>query len=375
MPNQPVEISVVVPALNEAVNLPHLVRRIDGALSGRSYEILIVDDASRDDTVPVCAALAKQYPVQLHVRERPTAGLSGAVLHGMERATGEFIAVMDADLQHPPEKLPELIRALISDECDFALGSRYVAGGSTGSGWTLFRRLNSWVATVLARPFTGRVSDPMSGFFALRRSTYEGAQRLTPLGYKIGLELICKCRVKQVKEIPIHFAERTAGESKLSMKQQFKYLEHLSRLYDFCFPRISPMLKFALVTGASWLVGFAIFTMMMTTRPQAAVAPVSVAYLGAIAVTMIFHTRYVRTQREFLVRKHPWTDFLFSSLAEWSACSLAAVYIGSRVLHPYPLELFMIPFSVAMAVRYILRKEFLLDIRGLRSDVRMQEMQ
>jgi dolichol-phosphate mannosyltransferase len=214
----------------------------------------------------------------------------------------------------------------------------------------------------------------MSGFFALRRSTYLGAQRLTPLGYKIGLELICKCRVQKVKEVPIHFAERVAGESKLSLKQQFRYLEHLSRLYDFCFPRLSPMVKFAIVTLASWLVGFALFLLYMRAMPQAAIAPTCIAYFGAIGVTMVFHARYVRTQREFLVRQHPWMDFIFSSLAEWALCSLAAVYLGARVLHPYPLELFLIPFALATMLRYILRKEFLLDLRGLRREIRLEEI-
>src|SRR6185295_5635851 len=103
-----------------------------------------------------------------------------------------------------------------------------------------------------------KISDPMSGFFGIKRSTFEGAQRLTPLGYKIALELMCKCRVQNVKEIPIHFAERTAGESKLSLKQQFRYLEHLSRLYDFTYPRVSPMVKFAIATGVAWMLGLAL---------------------------------------------------------------------------------------------------------------------
>lgn len=368
------QISLVIPTLNEALNLPELSRQVAEALAGRSYEMLILDDGSTDDTVAVCAKLSEQYPLRLIVRNPPKDGLSGAVLHGFTEAKGEYLVVMDADLQHPPAKIPELIAALENGDGDFAVGSRYMPGGSCGQKWGMFRQLNSRVATLLARPFAGQISDPMSGFFALKRSTYESAQRLTPLGYKIGLELICKCRVKKVKEIPIHFAERTAGESKLSMKQQFKYLEHLSRLYDFCFPRLSPMTKFGIVTLMSWLVGFAIFTVMMNTRPQAIVTPVCVAYLGAIVVTMIFHTRYVRTQREFLARAHPWRDFAFTSLAEWAACSLVAVYIASRIADPYTLELFVIPFSVALFVRYVLRKEFLLDIRGLRRELRAEEI-
>jgi dolichol-phosphate mannosyltransferase len=370
----PPQISIVVPALNEAANLTPLAEQIAAALSRRSYEILIVDDNSRDDTVTVCAELARRFPLRLIVRTDPKNGLSGAVLHGMAEARGEIFVVMDADLQHPPAKLPELLAPLDAGEADFVIGSRYAPGGSTGERWGLFRKINSRVATLLAQPFAGSVTDPMSGFFALRRETFARGKRLTPLGYKIGLELMCKCRAERVREIPIHFAERTRGESKLTLAQQFKYLEHLSRLYDFCFPRLSPMVKFVVVTALSWFAGLGIFILMMQFEIGSAAAPTSAAYLAAIAVTAVFHARYVRTQREFLVRPHPWFDFWFSALAEWAACSLTAVFLAARVQHPWPLELFLIPFTVALLVRYVFRKEFLLDIRGLRRMPRDDEM-
>jgi len=371
--NEP-QVSLIIPTLNEAANLPPLTEQIANALAGRSYEILIVDDNSRDDTPAVCAELAQRFPLRLLVRTDPKNGLSGAVLHGMVEARGDIFVVMDADLQHPPAKLPELIAPIESGEADFVIGSRYVPGGSTGERWGLFRKINSRVATLLARPFAGKVTDPMSGFFALRRETFVRGKRLTPLGYKIGLELMCKCRAQRVREIPIHFGERSRGESKLTLAQQFKYLEHLSRLYDFCFPRLSPMAKFAVVTALSWFAGLGIFILMMHFEIGSAAAPTSTAYLAAIAVTAVFHARYVRTQREFLVRPHPWLDFWFSSLAEWAACSLSAVFLAARVLNPWPLELFIIPFTVAMLVRYLFRKEFLLDIRGLRRMPRDDEV-
>jgi dolichol-phosphate mannosyltransferase len=367
------QISLIVPTLNEAENLEPLAQRIAAALAGREYEILIVDDNSRDQTPEICARLAEQYPLRLMVRQRPTNGLSGAVMHGMALAQGEILVVMDADLQHPPEKIPELIEKLERSEADFVVGSRYTAGGSMQQEWGLSRRVNSWVATLLARPFAGAVSDPMSGFFALRRATYERALRLTPLGYKIGLELICKCRVKRVGEVPIHFATRQRGESKLTVKQQFKYLEHLSRLYDFCFPRLSPILKFLIVTATSWFVGWGVYLSMLRLKIGPAAAP-SIAYLGAIAVTAVFHLRYVRTQREFIMRPRPWMDFWFTSLAEWAVCSLTAVYAAARLDNPWDVEIFLISFGLATVMRYIMRKEFLQDVRGLRRDVRLEEL-
>ena len=368
------QISLIIPAMNEGPNIPPLVEQIDAALKGRAYEIIIVDDNSADDTPDVCARLSQTYPLKLLVRTEPRNGLSGAVLHGMAEARGAIFVVMDADLQHPPSKLAELIAPLESGEADFVVGSRYMRGGSTGERWGIFRRINSRIATWLARPFAGRVTDPMSGFFALRRETFARAKRLTPLGYKIGLELMCKCRVERVREIPIHFAERTRGQSKLTIHQQFKYLEHVSRLYDFCFPRLSPIVKFLIVMAMSWFVGFAVLAVLTKYRIGSEAAPVSIAYLAAIAVTAVFHARYVRAQREFLVRHHPWWDFVFSSLAEWTACALVAIYISSRVRQPTMSEMFLLPFAAAMCVRYVFRKEFLLDIRGLRHTPRDDEL-
>src|SRR3954454_19546817 len=146
------DISIIVPALNEAENLPALAQRVDAALKGRSYELLIVDDNSRDNTKEVAGELSQRYPLRLLVRERPKDGLGGAVLDGINATRGREIVVMDADLQHPPEKLPELLAPIEKDGADFALGSRYIAGGSTGEKWGLLRRINSRLATILARP-------------------------------------------------------------------------------------------------------------------------------------------------------------------------------------------------------------------------------
>jgi dolichol-phosphate mannosyltransferase len=366
-------VSIVVPALNEAPNLTPLVEQIDAAMAGRQYEVVIVDDKSIDDTPAVAAALAQKYPVRLIVRAEPKDGLSGAVLRGFAEARGDTLVVMDADLQHPPSKLPELIAPLDRNEAEFVLGSRYVPGGSMAQKWSAIRKFYSRFATFLARPFAGKTTDPMSGFFALKRSTLQRAQRLTPLGYKIGLELMCKSRIGQVTEIPIHFAERTRGESKLTLNQQFKYLEHLSRLYDFTYPRTSPVVKFAIVLLVSWFIAFVNF---MALR-ELGVAPVigtPLSYLMAIFITAIFHVRYVRTQREFIIRPKPWRDFVLISLAELAVCTTVTCWVNARVGEPSIADWFLIPFGCATVVRYVLRKELLQDVRGLRKELRTDEM-
>lgn len=368
------QISIVVPALNEAPNLPPLAEQIAAALDGRAYEVIVVDDDSRDDTPAVAARLAQSHPLRLIVRSGARDGLSGAVLRGFAEARGQFLVVMDADLQHPPHKLPELLAPLEKGDADFVIGSRYMPGGSMAQKWGAFRKLNSRVATSLARPFAGRTTDPMSGFFALRRDTYQRAQRLTPLGYKIGLELMCKSRVRNVREVPIHFAERTRGESKLNVKEQFRYLEHLSRLYDFTFPRASPIAKFLIVIALSWLVGFSLFHLLLATA-TGVVPAMFAAYLGVIALTAAFHVRYVRTQREFIVRPRPWLDFALISAAELCACVLSAWWVLRRLESPATTyELFFIPAAVATVVRYALRKELLQDVRGLRKELRKDEL-
>lgn len=227
-------MSVIVPTLNEADNLPELLRRASAALRGREWEMIIVDDGSTDGTVDVCRGLAAAYPVTVHVRIHPADGLSGAVVHGMSLAAGELVAVMDADLQHPPEGLPVLVRPLETGEADFVIGSRYVRRAMVAGEWPVLRRLNSWVATLLAWPVAGPVRDPLSGFFALRRAMFERARGLlNPTGYKIALELLCKCRPRRVVELPIDFAARRHGCSKLSLREQLRYLHHLARLYVF----------------------------------------------------------------------------------------------------------------------------------------------
>jgi dolichol-phosphate mannosyltransferase len=237
----------------------------------------------------------------------------------------------------------------------------------------VLRRLNSRVATLLARPFAGRTLDPMSGFFALRRDTLARAQRLTPLGYKVGLELMCKCRVARVREVPIFFDTRSHGRSKLTLAQQFKYLEHLSRLYDFTFPRASPIAKFLIATATGWLLGFGMFLVALRAGMTPMLAAAA-SYPAAILATAVFHLRYVRTQREFLTSRRPWRDFAIISLAEWSACALAAFWIASRVRAIHALEVFVLTYAAATLARYVLRKELLQDIRGLRQGAREREL-
>ena len=224
-------VSVIVPTYKEVENLPLLSERLDQVRQKHhlSLELLIMDDDSQDGTEELVSSIDKDW-ITLVVRKNER-GLSKAVVEGLKLARGDVFVVMDADLSHPPEKIPEML-AELEKGADFVMGSRYVTGGLTGVSWGLFRWLNSRVATILARPLTS-VKDPMSGFFALPRTTFESACDLNPIGYKIGLELMVKCNLFCIEEIPIHFENRQFGESKLTLTEQKRYLQHLWRLFIY----------------------------------------------------------------------------------------------------------------------------------------------
>jgi dolichol-phosphate mannosyltransferase len=251
-------VSIVVPTYKEASNIPLLAQRLFETLGRANIaaELVFVDDDSRDGSEQVVAELARTWPVRLITRTNER-GLSSAVIRGFEEAKYDILLCMDADLSHPPEAVPSMIDPIATGEADFVIGSRYVAGGSTREDWGVLRRINSLVATALARPLT-TVKDPMAGFFCLTRETYLRAKTagLSAIGYKIGLELLIKARCSRVREIPIDFSDRMHGKSKLTFQQQLEYLIHLSRLYRFKRPIFSCMAALviaAMLFSGGWL--------------------------------------------------------------------------------------------------------------------------
>jgi dolichol-phosphate mannosyltransferase len=275
-------VTVVVPTYREAESIPHLVGRLQAIREreGLELELLLMDDDSRDGSDRVVAALGLPW-VQLVTRTADR-GLSQAVVDGLRRSRRDVLVVMDADLSHPPEAIPAMLAAL-DEGADFVIGSRWVEGGSTDDDWGLFRWLNSKVATLLALPLTS-VEDPMSGFFALRRSTFERGEGLNPIGYKIGLELLVKCRCQRPVEVPIHFADRRFGQSKLSLKEQLRYLQHLRRLYIFKYGTWSHLAQFLVVGATGLAVNLVVLTALLAVgvASQAAIA-------AAIALSMVWN--------------------------------------------------------------------------------------
>uniref|UniRef100_A0A7S4NXC5 Dolichol-phosphate mannosyltransferase subunit 1 n=1 Tax=Paramoeba aestuarina TaxID=180227 RepID=A0A7S4NXC5_9EUKA len=233
-----IEWSIVIPTYKEKDNLKELVTRVVRALAEEkkqsSTEIIIVDDNSQDGSVQVIESLQKEgYNVRIDVRTKER-GLSSAVMHGFRQAKGVCLLCMDADLQHPPEKVPELLNAIdpkfSSQPAEFVIGTRYAGENSIDKDWPVYRRVLSGGARVLARPLTP-LSDPMTGFFGLRKDVLGRATNVNTLGFKISLELYVKCNVTKHAEVPIIFGVRQYGYSKLSSKVIVHYLQHLRHLY------------------------------------------------------------------------------------------------------------------------------------------------
>ncbi len=222
-------ISVVVPTYNEAENVGNLVNQIDYALRGIDYEVIFVDDSTDDTVDAITAVMAENPNVRMHHRETEK-GLATAVLKGFSLAEGDYIAVMDADLQHPPAILKSMY-AVMESGADFCVPSRFIPGGSDG-GLGPYRKLVSGVARYIGKillPSLRKITDPTSGLFMFRRRVIEGAD-LQPIGWKIMVEVLAMGTYESVVEIPYKFQARPAGESKLSSKVTLEYLKQVMGL-------------------------------------------------------------------------------------------------------------------------------------------------
>ena len=253
-------VSIIVPTYREALNIPELTKRIDAAMrpTGPSFDLWLMDDPSGDGIDRVVTTLGYSW-VHL-VTRTPPRGLGFAVLEGLRTAPGDILVVMDADLSHPPERIPDLVAAAERPENHLVIGSRYAAGGTIDGGWSILRHVNSRAATWLARLFTW-VKDPMSGFLAMRRDILDrAAGELDPIGYKIGLELIVKCRCSTVAEVPIHFSDRQLGKSKMGLKEQIRYVVHVRRLARWKYGELARFAEFGLVGLSGVIVNLLIVT-------------------------------------------------------------------------------------------------------------------
>ena len=279
-------ISVILPTYNEAENVRRIIPAITKVFQEKSIEgeVIVVDDNSPDGTAGIASSLADSYPVRVHVRKSDR-GLSRAVIEGFGLARGEVCVVMDADLSHPVEKIPDMVRPILEGKCDATVGSRYVAGGGAHN-WPLVRKVISKGAGLLAKGVTA-LSDPTSGFMAVRRSILKGVT-LDPLGWKIVLEVVVKTRAK-VMDVPIVFADREVGESKLGFRAQLDYLRHLGRLYEFRYPLFFEFVKFCLVGFTGLVVDTAVLVSLVDYASMDPRAAAVFAFAAAVSWNYLFN--------------------------------------------------------------------------------------
>ena len=322
-------VTIVVPTYREFDSLPHLIDRVAKVREDHDLDLdmLIMDDDSRDGSVELIGARPEPW-VRMIVRTQ-NRGLSQAVLDGLRSARGDVLICMDADLSHPPETLPVMLLKL-SEGADFVLGSRYVQGGTTADDWGFLRWLNSRVATLLARPLTP-VRDPMSGFFAVAKSTFEHGHDFNPTGYKIALELIVKCGCERVVEVPINFQNRQFGESKLTFAQQLLYLQHLRRLYIFKYGIWTQLMQFLLVGAMGTLVNLAALTLLLMAGTD-----IRVAVALAIFIAMTFNFVLNRRFSFSFARHRSWLRQYIHFVAASSAAAVVNYCLTLVVLNYLP---------------------------------------
>lgn len=332
-------LTLVVPTRNEADNVPKLVCELRKGLSGIDYRVVFVDD-STDETPAVIRRLAEDDGrVALIHREGPEreGGLSTAVTTGIDAVTGasEYTCVMDADLQHPPEKVREMLRVARESDADVVVASRYARGGSyAGLSGPLRRAISvgsKYLAQVLFRE-ARKTSDPMTGFFVVRNEAISGIQ-FRPTGFKILLEILVCAPELKVIEAPFNFQARNAGVSKASMRQGFEYLMHILSLFWYV-PSAGRFWKFAMVGTSGVLVNLLIYTYL------------SESYNAHLVIAWMFGVGVSILSNFLLNNAFTWRDVRHSSRIHFFqrgalAYPVAVVGIGANFAVWYPLTKFV----------------------------------
>lgn len=326
----PLELSVVIPTLNEAGNVKPLLEKLGVALAGIEWEAIFVDDGSTDGTPELLSRIAQSDRRVRMVRRIGRRGLSSAVVEGALASTTPIVAVIDADLQHDERILPDLYRAIADGSHELAIGTRYCQGGSTGE-WDESRLKISRFATALASPIMKtRLSDPMSGFFAVRRDVLlEAAPRLSNVGYKILLDLVASVpRPLEVAEVGYTFGTRQHGASKLD---EMVALEYVELLLDKTVGRFVPvkLVQFGAVGMLGVGVHLLLLDLALNALNLAFAWSQAAAVVGAMTFNFALNNRF--TYRDRQLKGVAWIAGLLSFYLVCSLGAVANVGIGSLV--------------------------------------------
>ncbi|MFL6766480.1 MAG: glycosyltransferase family 2 protein [Sphingomicrobium sp.] len=330
----PLELSVVIPTLNEAGNVEPLLEKLGIALAGIEWEAIFVDDGSTDGTPELLTRIAQSDRRVRMIRRIGRRGLSSAVVEGALASTTPIVAVIDADLQHDERILPELYRSIAAGGHELAIGTRYAGNGSTGE-WDAARLKISRFATALASPIMKtRLSDPMSGLFAVRRNVLlEAAPRLSNVGYKILLDLVASTqRPLKVAEVGYTFGTRVAGESKLD---EMVALEYVELLLDKTIGRFVPvkLVQFGAIGMLGVGIHLTLLDLALTTLGFTFAWSQATAVLGAMTFNFALNNRFTYRDRQLM--GFAWVGGLLSFYLVCSLGAVANVGIGSLVYEQF----------------------------------------
>jgi len=362
------KVSVILPTYNEADNIELLLpmlKRVLEEVAGDSYEIIVVDDDSPDRTAEVALRVARDAGIADKVRvlvRRGERGLASAVIEGFKASKGEYLIVMDADLQHPPDKVKDICQEL-ERGADVVVATRFAKGGRD-AGLSLPRKILSKGASLVGKllvPQIRPLSDPMSGFFGLRRSVIEGRlEKMRPRGFKILLEVMVKGKYdrRNVREVPIVFGKRARGESKLGASEVFDYLAHVLSLNEY------RILKFMLVGVSGIFVNQGV---LWATHYRAGL-PLYLAGAAAIETSILSNftlnslvtfrgEAYRGTVASRLFKYHVAT-------AVGAAINYATLLLLSHLLHVSPLTSNLIGILLGFLANYALSEHYVWERAG-----------
>lgn len=321
-------LSIVIPTFNESQNIQELIRRLEATLGMTGWEIIFVDDDSPDGTAGVVRDIARTDSRVRCLQRIGRRGLSSACIEGMLAGSAPTIAVMDADLQHDETVLPKMLTEIEQGGADVVIGTRYSAGGTTGT-WNESRRAMSRLATTASRMILKQpVSDPMSGFFMLQRKVLDSTvHHLSGLGFKILLDILATAgQPLRVSEVPYRFRDRVAGESKLD---EMVIWEYGMLLADKTIGRFIPVrfLTFSIIGGLGVFVHMAVLSLVFQGLDSGFTTAQSIA-TGA-AMTFNFALNNVLTYRDLRLREWAWFKGLLSFMLACSIGALANVGIAT----------------------------------------------
>jgi len=370
------QISIIIPTYNESQNILQILKSIkDNLPKNFVTQAIVVDDNSPDGTGKLVEDYLKNikkmadYTIEI-IHRKAKEGLGSAILKGIQKATGDIIVVMDSDFSHPPQIIPKLIESIKKYQYDIAVASRYIKGGKI-QGWSLKRKTMSKFATLIAKKGLGiDTKDPMSGFFAFKRSIIKGLN-IDAIGFKFLLEILVKTKDVTIKEIPYTFQDRELGSSKLSIKTIFDYYKSVWKLYRYGKPLekqekrssvkfLSKAARFYTVGASGFIVNYMISLLLTGGVSEMWYLHANViGIIASITTNFVLNKTWTFGDRDFRLKKtvSQYAKFaMFSSLGALVQLGMVYFLVDSNEVS-YPLALILAVMTAAFG-NFVLNKKF-----------------